>query len=53
MSPLFKQFDAATYDEHRRDRMPMDDGTWPDSDEEDGDDYIEHMKFECRMGRFV
>lgn len=51
MTPLTQQFDTAQHDNGRNDRVPADDGTIP-WDEED-DDYITHMKFECRQGRFI
>ncbi len=50
MTPaLTKQFDAATYDPqwHEDDILELD-----DQDDQD-DDFVTHMKFECRQGRFV
>lgn len=53
MTPFSKQFDTAQHDAGRNDRIPADDGTWPNEDEDMDDDFITHMKFECRQGRFI
>ncbi len=50
MSKLIKTFDAAQYDPEWRNRQPQEDIL--ELDDQD-DDYVTHMKFECRQGRFV
>lgn len=51
MSPFARQFDSAQFDPEWRSRfVPQDDMI---EEDEGDDDYVIHMKFECRQGRFV
>lgn len=52
MTPFARQFDKAQYDPEWRNRFVETDLDVLD-EEEGEDDYITHMKFECRQGRFV
>ncbi len=47
MTPFARQFDNAQYDPNWRERIAEEEAY--DGD----DDYVTHMKFECRQGRFV
>jgi hypothetical protein len=48
MTPFARQFDSAQYDPQWRERIAQEE-SYDDGD----DDYITHMKFECRQERFV
>jgi hypothetical protein len=50
MTPFAKQFDNAQHDPEWRSRFIQDECF----EEDDGDDdFVTHMRFECRQGKFV